>query len=245
LEVQVSPLAHWEGESVLKLRRRWGLPALSVFECITSTNDIALREAERGASVGTTVIAEEQIRGRGQNGRVWFARAGKSLLLSIVLPSREPKASSLQQEVAIATARALRRFIGPESVAKMPNDVVTLQRRKLAGVLVERASNGSYVAGIGINVAQLPSDWPIELRASAQSLRRLGVTVPRRVLAGALIEELRPLIMGHPPALESTRIRRLNSAMAVVRDDNVTVRIDGEEHSGIWLVPTPVSRQNI
>jgi biotin-[acetyl-CoA-carboxylase] ligase BirA-like protein len=234
VETQFCPLTHWDGEAVLKLGQCWRIPSLMVFERLTSTNDLALREAECGAAAGTTIIAEEQIRGRGRNGRTWLGEAGKSLLLSIILPPSEPGISSLQEKVAITTAQALRHFIGGESVLKVPNDVVSRRRRKLAGVLVERASTGHYVAGIGINVAQDTYDWPIELRASAESLRTLGVAVRRSVLAGGLIEELRPLMMGHPLTPISAKIRRSSSATAVIREGNITVRVDADDHCGIW-----------
>jgi Biotin/lipoate A/B protein ligase family len=147
MTTQFSLMTYWDGEAVSKLQSSWEVPSLRVFERITSTNDIALCAAEGGAAVGTTIIREEQIRGRGRDGRPWLAQAGKSLLLSVILPASEAGRSSLQEKVAIAIAEALRHFIGRESVLKVPNDVVSRRRRKLAGVLLERSSSGHYVAG--------------------------------------------------------------------------------------------------
>jgi biotin-(acetyl-CoA carboxylase) ligase len=173
--------------------------------------------------------------GRGRHGRRWLSEAGKSLLLSIVLPQAEAGVDWLQEEVALATAQTLRQFIGSESVVKAPNDVISRRRRKLAGVLIGRASTEQCVAGIAINVAQDVLDWPQELRGAAESLRTLGVEVRRSVLAGALIEQLRPLILGHfIPYTTETRRRRASSTPALTRVGNLTVRVDGEDHSGIW-----------
>ncbi len=50
-----------------------------------STNERAKELALAGAPDGTLVTADEQTAGRGRQGRVWVAPAGRSLLLSLVL----------------------------------------------------------------------------------------------------------------------------------------------------------------
>jgi biotin-(acetyl-CoA carboxylase) ligase len=90
--------------------------------------------------------------------------------------------------------------------------------------------------GIGINVQQDASDWPTELRSSAESLNTLGVMVRRSVLAGVLIDELRPLIAGLSLTAASMRMRRSSSSTAVIQDRTITVRVDSDDH--FWNLDT-------
>jgi BirA family transcriptional regulator, biotin operon repressor / biotin---[acetyl-CoA-carboxylase] ligase len=59
------------------------------------------------------------------------------------------------------------------AAVKWPNDVFG-SRGKLAGILAETAGN-AVVVGIGINIGQLESDFPAEIRGSASSLRLEGL----------------------------------------------------------------------
>ena len=62
------------------------------FESIDSTNTHALQLGETGAPEGTVVIAEEQLRGRGQFERSWFSPARTGLWMSLLLrPTIKPE----------------------------------------------------------------------------------------------------------------------------------------------------------
>ena len=80
------PLSHWEGESVLGLRDQWSVPALEVYEQLSSTNDRAFELARSGASSFSVVVAEEQTHGRGRRGAIWHSVRGAGLWMSLVLP---------------------------------------------------------------------------------------------------------------------------------------------------------------
>lgn len=161
-----------------------------------STNDLAWEAEARGAPEGFVVFAERQTAGRGRYGRHWESAPHQGLWFSVLLRppvtlNESPRLTSLLAGVAAAT------IIGETGCAvsiKMPNDIY-VAGRKIAGVLVEgrTASDGSYVAvaGLGVNVNQTLEDFPVELRATAGSLRMAtGRQIRRGPLATALLRKL-------------------------------------------------------
>ncbi len=59
------------------------------------------------------------------------------------------------RRVALAAVEAVRVVSGLEAALKWPNDVL-LDDHKLAGLLAQRADDGSVVVGIGLNVGWAP-----------------------------------------------------------------------------------------
>jgi BirA family biotin operon repressor/biotin-[acetyl-CoA-carboxylase] ligase len=139
-----------------------GTPRVHV-RTIDSTNLRARTLALAGAPHGTLVTAGEQTAGRGRQGRVWTAPAGRSLLMSLVVRDPPPL---LPLVAAVAVADA----VGPNAAIKWPNDVL-LDGRKVAGILAEgRPQEGWAVLGIGLNVALRDEDFPEELRERATGM---------------------------------------------------------------------------
>jgi BirA family biotin operon repressor/biotin-[acetyl-CoA-carboxylase] ligase len=135
-----------------------------------STNDLARELAAAGAPAGTVVTAEEQLAGRGRQGRSWTAPTGKALLYSAVLRPLQRRHLLLPLAVAVAVAEAAEAAAGVECAIKWPNDV-WIGERKCAGVLIEaRPQDGWAVIGVGLNVAIEPDEFPAELRETATSL---------------------------------------------------------------------------
>ena len=144
-----------------------------------STNDVASRLAEVGATEGTTVVAEAQTAGRGRHGRAWFSPAGAGLYASVILrPSNEAFAAGRENPIALLTlaagvaiADAVRIATGLPAEIKWPNDVM-IGRRKLAGILAESAGHAIaapfIVLGFGINLQE--AAYPVELAARATSI---------------------------------------------------------------------------
>ena len=128
-----------------------------------STNERARELALRGAPHGTLVTAAQQTAGRGRQGRSWVAPPGLALLCSLVL--RDPR-----RLLPLAAGVAVGEVAGPAALLKWPNDVL-LERRKVAGILVEgRPQEGWAVLGVGLNVALRAEDFPAELRERATTL---------------------------------------------------------------------------
>jgi BirA family transcriptional regulator, biotin operon repressor / biotin---[acetyl-CoA-carboxylase] ligase len=146
-----------------------------------STNERAKELALGGAPHGTLVTTDEQSAGRGRQGRVWTAPPRSALLMSLVTRRLTP---TLPLAAAVAACDAL-----PAACEiKWPNDI-WLERRKLAGILVEgRPQDGWAVVGIGLNVTT--EGFPEELAETATSLRIAGIEVDTETVLTALLASL-------------------------------------------------------
>jgi BirA family transcriptional regulator, biotin operon repressor / biotin---[acetyl-CoA-carboxylase] ligase len=146
-----------------------------------STNERAKELAAAGAPHGTLVTADEQSAGRGRQGRTWKAPARTAVLMSLVTRRLAPTLP-LAAAVAICEALPVRCEI------KWPNDV-WLERRKLAGILVEgRPQEGWAVLGIGLNVTT--EAFPPELAEIATSLRLTGIETAVESVLSDLLDAL-------------------------------------------------------
>ena len=162
-----------------------------------STNERARELAARGAPHGTLVTAHEQSAGRGRQGRVWTAPAGRALLYSLVIRD-PPRLLPLAAGVAVADV------VGPAATLKWPNDVL-LGGRKVAGILVEgRPQERWAVVGVGLNVAVRADDFPPELRDRAGTL-------------GLEPESIEPLLAAMLVALERWIAARPDDVLGAVR----------------------------
>ena len=94
------------------------------------------------------LVADHQTAGRGRLDRRWEAPPGANLLVSILfrtVPSPRQRSRNGSGSAAIDACRAA---AGVEAVLKWPNDLL-LDDRKLAGILAQRAVDGSIVVGLG------------------------------------------------------------------------------------------------
>jgi BirA family biotin operon repressor/biotin-[acetyl-CoA-carboxylase] ligase len=177
---------------------------------IGSTNDELLAQRQSGeAPVGSVLVSDQQLAGKGRLGRSWLAEPGQALLMSVVLPlPADPRRWGLTPlAVGVALVRAIERqsghrqpSVGPEGVVmtaidkdqtgrpllKWPNDVMVVDR-KLAGILVE-AHDGVAICGIGLNVCQ---DQASLGELAAVSLAMLGLQTSPLLMADLLMAELR------------------------------------------------------
>lgn len=197
--VSASQVAEWEGQPVPFWRELWTVPVLEVHDRIGSTNDRARELADDGWGAYTTVIADEQTRGRGRSGAPWLSEPGAGLLISVLLPAAP--ATHLSLLVGLAAAEAVERVCpGLRPRIEWPNDV-TLSDRKVAGILCEGAGR-FVVAGLGINTREPVGGFPAELSARATSLEAAARSRPdRAALAGALLAALRGRLAGTGPRL--------------------------------------------
>jgi len=189
---------------------RWPNAELRTLGSVTSTNDIAWAWAEAGCPEGTAVLAEEQVRGRGRFGRTWHCPRGRGVLLSVVLrpPSPEVSPAHLTATASLAVAEAIEPETGLTAALRWPNDV-TVNGRKVAGILVERRVVGASgplapsatseplvatapcIVGIGLNVNTRLDELPDDVRGTATSLAlEAGTEFSRERLAAAVLNRL-------------------------------------------------------
>jgi BirA family biotin operon repressor/biotin-[acetyl-CoA-carboxylase] ligase len=162
---------------------------------IGSTMDEARHLAERGATEGTVVLADEQLAGRGRLQRSWWAPSDTSLLLTLLLrPSLQPRqAQRLTMICSLAVCDALAQVGGVQAQVKWPNDVL-VQSKKICGILteLELAGDGLHYAliGIGINVNTDFSQAPSLMAPATSLLLETGRTVSRLALLAALLANI-------------------------------------------------------
>ena len=125
------------------------------------------------------VVAREQSSGRGRHGRRWESPAG-GLYLTAAYPW-ERDVSALVG-LSLVVGLALRDSLGDAAARlelKWPNDLVTREGRKLAGILIEvnSAANGtSVLIGIGLNLHRVLVDDSGRSDANLSSLAPIGLS---------------------------------------------------------------------
>jgi BirA family biotin operon repressor/biotin-[acetyl-CoA-carboxylase] ligase len=171
------------------------------FDEIGSTNDVALRAADRGAPEGSLFVAGAQTAGRGRLGRSWHSPPEAGLYVSTIV-RRPALAPWITLAGGVAVARGIREATGLPVQIKWPNDVVAVtgqafrSRRKLAGILAEASSGADaiqhVVLGFGINLRK--AALPPELEGRAGSLEgELGRQVDGGAVLAATLSELNRL----------------------------------------------------
>ena len=146
------------------------------------------------------LVAENQIGGRGRQGRSWKSAPGASLTFSLSLPLASVDWSGLSLAVGVALGDALDATPTAASGAriglKWPNDLWLVadghEGRKLGGVLIETVAAGPQrlvVIGVGLNI--LPFDAE-DFSSGFASLHELdpGSTAP-----GVLAQVMMPLVL--------------------------------------------------
>jgi len=153
-----------------------------------------LRKTRQEAQDGTVLLAETQDSGRGRLARHWFSPLG-GIWMSLLLKPTWPKSHQiLPLAFGAAVTKAIRATTGISTFLKWPNDV-TIQSKKLAGILSEAIYEGdklsSLIVGVGVNANVRATMFPKELAGTAASLsQELGKDVDRNLLALRILQEM-------------------------------------------------------
>lgn len=164
---------------------------LIAHDVVGSTNADALARARAGERGPLWITAKGQSAGRGRRGSAWVSAPGNlfaTLLLSE--PSPIERAPQLSFVAALAVHDALTQcapLLGPSVRLKWPNDVL-IGGAKVAGLLIEAASDaGNSVAiGIGVNCNSHPPDTAYP----ATDLSAEGALVTADSMFGTLSEAM-------------------------------------------------------
>jgi BirA family biotin operon repressor/biotin-[acetyl-CoA-carboxylase] ligase len=179
------------------------ISALEHYTSIGSTNDRARELAALGTPEIALVVADEQLAGRGRQGRSWYTPPGTALAFSLLTrPAIAAQhAMRLTMLAGLAAVEGIEWATGLRLDLKWPNDVVILitdqsalndeqasatqpsandprpTTRKIGGILTECVFQGDDIAyaviGIGLNV-NVDFSQQIELRETATSLMHLA-----------------------------------------------------------------------
>ena len=147
------------------------LPPLIWDDTCTSTNDELaqlVREGAAGSPVPEFTVrgTDFQNAGHGRLGRTWTVPARRSLTWSILLTP--PAGFSQWGWIPLIAGEAVHSAVaeaGVTAAIKLPNDVLTVEGKKLCGILarVEPLSSGpKIVLGMGLNTRLEPADLPRE-----------------------------------------------------------------------------------
>ena len=111
---------------------------------IGSTNDRARQALTEPTGDGLAVVADRQLAGRGRMGRTWLSPAGVNLLVSVGLRLDLPASRAWWLAAAPLAVRERRAVVGLDHplAIRWPNDLVTADGRKVAGLLVESQIDG-------------------------------------------------------------------------------------------------------
>ena len=154
---------------------------IELHEETTSTNDLALEAAERGAPHGACWLADHQTEGRGRREvggerREWFSPAGCNIYMSTLLkPDLSPdRATSMTLAAAVGVADAITEETALDLWIKWPNDLY-VGECKLGGILTEASAEAggieAIVVGLGVNVNVNAGQVPDELSDVLTSLQ--------------------------------------------------------------------------
>ncbi|MDA3895867.1 MAG: biotin--[acetyl-CoA-carboxylase] ligase [Desulfobacteraceae bacterium] len=184
-----------ENELIWKPKHSGDGPAVLVCGNCSSTMDAAWHFIEnRQLAIWDSVIAVEQIAGRGQQKRQWISPAGNIHaswlwpLPKITGKTKTDWGGMLSLVVGFIFARVLKKLNVPVQI-KWPNDLL-INNQKFAGILVERRENNILV-GIGINVNYSPENSKLreEFAVPATSLLDQGHEMAPLSLWMTLVEK--------------------------------------------------------
>jgi len=144
---------------------------------LNSTSDLATELiGHANLPLPLLVLTEEQTAGRGRGGNSWWS-AGGAITMSLIIDidnvaSSVDVLSFLSLMTGLAVCRVVDERLDEAGAGlKWPNDVL-INRRKVAGILVENpvVGSGRLVVGIGMNVNNSFAGAPTELQSIATSL---------------------------------------------------------------------------
>jgi BirA family biotin operon repressor/biotin-[acetyl-CoA-carboxylase] ligase len=163
----------------------------------SSSSDLLLERAARGAGSGSVLVVDRQTAGRGRRGRAWASAPESSLTFSVLwrFDGGIERLAGLSLAVGVAVVRALESFGVRGAALKWPNDVL-LGGSKLAGILVELSSERRgmvAVIGIGLNLQAPPAEAVLDVPAASLA-DALPVLPDRHDLLAGLLLALWPVL---------------------------------------------------
>lgn len=109
----------------------------------------------------TTVVTENQLKGKGQRGATWVSEDGKNLTFSIFINHNSAYTNDLftfNIVASIALIEVLEKYQLSQLHIKWPNDILS-ENKKICGILIENTIKSDRsihsIIGIGLNVNQM------------------------------------------------------------------------------------------
>lgn len=146
------------GESYIRKNVTSFYHTVKVKESTGSTND-DLKSVQHSLSEGYVLIADEQTKGKGRNGRIFLSEKGKGIYMSLFLTPDLPVSQALKitAATAVACAEAIELAFSVKPGIKWVNDLM-IDQKKIGGILCEAGVDihsghiETMVVGVGLNV---------------------------------------------------------------------------------------------
>tara|TARA_B100000963_G_scaffold333715_1_gene326287 strand:+ start:70 stop:876 length:807 start_codon:yes stop_codon:yes gene_type:complete len=177
-------------------------PEIIIKDQTGSTNDDAKLYLSGQVSEYSVHLAEQQIRGKGRNGKKWISPKGKNIYLSLgwKSPLQYSKLDGLSLSIGTCIAKVLNIHTNDKVGIKWPNDLI-LNQKKICGILIETLEiNESIgvVIGVGINV-HMSRDEGEKIDQSWISLDEYSETIhDRNEIISELLNEIFLLTQNFP-----------------------------------------------
>lgn len=214
-----------------------------IYKTVESTNIIARGLAINEAENGTVVLAEEQTRGYGRDGKSFFSPYGTGIYMSIILNLKKEKKifnnSFITTAAATAVSKSIEEISNKETQIKWVNDVF-INEKKVCGILTEGAfslEDGKLnyaVIGIGINVNFPKDGFPKEIDGIADSINSKDIEDNnddeknkgdiRNILIAKILENLYEYYFNNTNFYDEYKKR------SFLIGKKISVTIDGKEH---------------
>ena len=130
------------------------------FNKVKSTNNTALRIIKKTNYTLGMVVAQSQVKGRGQYGKKWISSKG-NLFVSFFneLNQKNLSISTITKINCLLVKKLLSKFTSKNIFFKKPNDLL-IDKKKISGILQEIISvkdKKFLITGIGINITKNPN----------------------------------------------------------------------------------------
>ena len=208
---------------------------ITVYKTIDSTNAKAKLLAVQNAEHGTTIIAEEQTKGRGRFGRDFFSPSDSGIYMSIILkPELNIENSVLiTSAAAVVVCNAIEKFTNVSPKIKWVNDIF-IGDKKVCGILTEAVTNfesgmlDCVVVGIGINVKTRNEEFPLELQNTAGSIFIDDDSFIRNQLTAEIINNMLRI----SKKLESKDFMPAYKQRSMILGEHILYKKDNKWHEG-------------
>ncbi len=225
------------------------VPSLMEWRCfrynqVDSTSDRAFDALARGEGRHADVfVADSQLSGRGTRGRRWMSQPG-GLYLSAILQSRAMPAPGLWTIAGALAAYDTAERFSAEVELDWPNDLVSKEGAKVAGVLAEsRGLKGTgaaiFVLGIGINVMNSVLPESLDRTQPTTCLAELGEQVTLESVELTLLDTLKTRVTQGLISVESLysdfydrSAQRGVEVKVEIAENSVEGRFDGIDPDG-------------
>lgn len=128
------------------------------YDCVDSTNDVAIRRIRQGKIRPSLIIANLQKKGKGQYGRRWVSYKGNIFMTIYFNLKKNITINSISKKVYTILKKSLEKFVNEKITVKSPNDLL-IKGYKVCGILQETVNynnNKYFIIGIGINLVKSP-----------------------------------------------------------------------------------------